>query len=409
MVVAGIIAEYNPFHKGHQYHIAQTRKITGADYIITIMSPDFVQRGAPAMMDKHTRTQMALLSGADLVIELPLAYACSSAELFAMGSVQLLSRLGVVDYLSFGSESGNIEAFIKLGHALHNESALFQQTLKTELKKGLSFPVARQNALKMELPDYIDILGGPNNILGIEYCRALITEQSNIKPITIKRTSDNYHDTNLSDGYSSASAIRSTLSANDSLSASIAIDEHLSCVKDTMPDEAFEILKNNWLLNGPLCEDDFSAQLRYKLLSADATTLSTYLDVSKSLANRIIKSLNEFESFSQFAELLKSKDLTRTRINRALLHILLNIKQNVFDVAAVKPHGEQTNFIRVLGLRKSAQPLLHEIKKSPSCTLITKPAEMNYDAFAANLYESVLSAKYKQPFIHEYSKPVVII
>ena len=393
MIVAGIIAEYNPFHKGHQYHIEQTRKVTGADIIIAVMSPDYVQRGTPALMDKHTRTQMALAGGVDLVIELPVNYACSSAEYFTTGGVILLDKLQVVDHLSFGSESGEIEPLMKLAYALYDETDKFQETLRSELKKGLSFPVARKNALKTEFPEYVDLLDRPNNILAVEYCMSIINYHSQLQPITIKRSTDNYHDTEMTGELSSASAIRAALLATDT-SAKMAF----SNIKKTLPRAVCETLQDNWLINGPLSEDDFSAMLKYKLLSLDATALTAYLDVSVSLANRIVKSLNGFQSFSQFADLLKSKDLTRTRINRALLHILLDIKKI-----------PEINYARILGFRKSARPLLSELKKSSSIPIITKPAEVDYDAFAANLYESVLSDMYHRPFVHEYSKPVVIV
>ena len=387
MVVAGIIAEYNPFHRGHQYHIEQTRKLTSADYIVVVMSPDFVQRGAPALIDKHTRAKMALEGGADLVIELPLDCACSSAEYFANGCITLLDNLQVVDYLSFGSECGDIKAIKKLGTALYDETDTFQEILKSELKTGKSFPVARKIALSQEFPEYADILDSPNNILAIEYCASIINYHSHMKPVTITRTADNYHDTSLSETYSSASAIRNALLTND-----------LACIKDEIPNTSFKTFGTNWLLNGPLCEDDFSSQLKYKLLSETADSLTNYLDVSKSLANRIVKSLNDFKSFSQFADLLKSKDLTRTRINRALLHILLNIK----DVSPIK-------YARILGFRKNAQPLLSKIKEHSIIPLVTKPSEVDYDVFAANLYESVLCEKYQRSFVHEYSKPIIIV
>ena len=400
MIVSGIIAEYNPFHKGHQYHIEKTRQVTGADYIIAILSPDYVQRGVPAFLDKHTRTKMALLSGVDLVIELPLAAATGSAEFFAIGGITLLDQMKIVDYCSFGSELGDIEPFLTIANALVDESPIFQATLKTELKKGVSFPIARKNALAKELPHYTDILDSPNNILGIEYCKALKTCHSKIKPVTIKRSSDNYHEALITDELSSAKAIRVALFSDDKLLSpdALALDDNWHNVKDTLPPEVFSILRHAWLVNGPLDEDDFSSLLRYKLLSETADTLTSYIDVSENLANRIVNSLNNFKSFSQFADLLKSKEMTRTRINRALLHILLNIKKI-----------PEINYARILGLRKSAQPLLSELKKSSGIPIITKTTEVSYDTFAANLYESALSDKFKRDFVHEYSKPIVIV
>ena len=392
MIVAGIITEYNPFHKGHKYHIERTRKVTGADYVVAIMSPDFVQRGTPAMLDKHTRTKMALLSGVDLVIELPLEYACSSAEFFATGGITILDKLGAINCCCFGSEAGNIDSFIDIANLLTDESPDFKNILKAELKKGLSFPIARKNALLEKLPTSADVLDSPNNILGIEYCKALKKLDSKIEPFTIKRTSDNYHAEDIDGELSSASAIRTALLKDETNVAPFAD------IADTLPPDVLLVFRDNWHINGPLCEDDFSALLKYKLLSETADNLTTYLDVSIDLANRIVNSLNSFEDFSQFAALLKSKEVTRTRINRALLHILLNIKEI-----------PEIGYARILGFRKSATPLLSELKKSSSIPLVSKLADTSYDVFAANLFESVVSTKYKRPYIHEYSKPVVIL
>jgi Predicted nucleotidyltransferase len=400
MIITGIITEYNPFHKGHQYHIEQSRAVTKADYIVAIMSPDYVQRGVPAMLDKHTRAKMALLSGADIVIELPLEYACSSAEFFANGSITLLNQLRKVNCCCFGSEFGAIDAFTQVADMLANEPAAFKNALKAELKRGVSFPVARKTVLLEQLPNCADILDSPNNILGIEYCKALRKLNSPIVPFTIKRSADNYHNDDIDGELSSASAIRATLlnSDKDNLNTDFELTRRFAQVAPTIPADALTMLRDNWLSNGPLCEDDFSSLLRYKLLSETATTLTNYLDVSRDLANRIINALNYFESFSQFAALLKSKELTRTRINRALLHILLNIKK----IPAI-------NYARILGFRKDAAPLLGELKKSASIPLITKLAGSTYNDFAANLYESALSEKYQRPFVHEYRKPVVIV
>ena len=200
----GIIVEYNPLHPGHIYHMEQTRKQTGADYLIAVMSGSFVQRGAPALLDKYTRTRMALLAGADVVIELPVCFATGSAGDFAAGAVSLLDKLGCVDGLCFGSESGDISLFEKTATLLQCESAAFSNALKNALKSGLSFPAARQQALLLCLdmakdmpstacPDNnstaeqtVALLSSPNNLLGLEYTLALLRRNSSIRPFTIR-------------------------------------------------------------------------------------------------------------------------------------------------------------------------------------------------------------------------------
>ena len=212
MKIAGIIAEYNPFHTGHAYHIQKTRELTGADYIIVVLSGDFVQRGAPALYSKHLRTRMALLGGADLVFELPSTHACESAEFFAQNAVGLLDGLGCVDVLSFGSESGTIEPFLKLGSFLSAETPEYQNLIKKYLKKGESFPKARSLTLQELLSDTDADTGiflqTPNNILGVEYCKALCRQNSTIRPLTVKREGNAYHDNSLNGQFPSASAIR---------------------------------------------------------------------------------------------------------------------------------------------------------------------------------------------------------
>ena len=219
MKIAGIIAEYNPFHTGHAYHIQKTRELTGADYIVVVMSGDFVQRGAPALYSKHLRTRMALLGGADLVFELPATHACESAEFFAQSAVGLLDGLGCVDVLSFGSESGDIEPFLKLGAFLATETPEYQNLLKEYLKKGESFPKARSLALQELLSDTDTDTGTflqtPNNILGVEYCKALCRRNSPIRPFTVKREGNAYHEESLKEQFPSASAIRALWKSAD--------------------------------------------------------------------------------------------------------------------------------------------------------------------------------------------------
>ena len=214
MKTAGIIAEYNPFHRGHEYQIQYTREKLGADYVIVAMSGDYVQRGTPALISKHLRTEMALRCGADLVLEMPVSVSTASAEAFAMGGVSLLDSLGVVDILCFGSESGEITALKELAEVLVEEPEEYRILLKSFLSQGLSFPAARSQALTEYfknprnftgddfdgvltplLNQVTRILNTPNNILGIEYCKALLRLNSKIQPVTIRREGMGYHDT----------------------------------------------------------------------------------------------------------------------------------------------------------------------------------------------------------------------
>ena len=199
MKTIGIVAEYNPFHNGHKYQIEQTKKQLGADNVVVVMSGNFVQRGGVAWTDKYLRAKMAIDCGADLVFELPVVFSCASAETFALGSVALLDSLGFVDEICFGSEEGNLEILEKISSILNSNDYI--KELEIYLKKGISFPVAREEYLKQHMPQYRDILPTllkqPNNILGIEYIKALKRIGSHIKPVTIKRIDNGYHSTSL--------------------------------------------------------------------------------------------------------------------------------------------------------------------------------------------------------------------
>ena len=259
MRVTSIISEYNPFHEGHKYHMENTKKITNSDFIIVIMSGDFTQRGTPAIIDKYARTKQALLNGADLVLELPAAFATSSAEGFAHGSVSILNKLGIVDSLVFGSESGNIDSINNIAQFLSHETPEFTNRLQDYLKQGLPFPKARSLSLKEYFPDMDEnFLSSSNNILGIEYCKALISFASSIKPMTIVRKDNFYNDEHLSEKgkLSSATSIRNVL--------------HGSCNFDEltshMPENSLNIIKENWNISTPISINDFSLLLKYKLL-----------------------------------------------------------------------------------------------------------------------------------------------
>lgn len=400
MRIVGLIAEYNPFHNGHKYHIEKAKKIANADYAIVVMSGNFVQRGAPAIMPKHLRAEAALKSGADLVIELPVCYATGTAEQFAYGAVSLLDKLGCVDALCFGSECGDINALSGLVKILCKESSEYKIALQTALRSGMSFPLARQNALDKLFPDcnYGQLLSEPNNILGIEYLKALYRLGSKIEPLTIKREISHYHDKELQEQFSSASALRNKIAVGD-----------FAVLYGQIPSVCMPSLKNAHEVRYPIYANDFSLLLKYKLLNETSATLIEYADVSEELANRIYNRLNDYVSFEQFCELLKTKEITYTRICRALLHILLGIKKSDYD---------EIQYARILGFRSSSSVILSCLKKSSSIPLITQLSKdeilsdltrnmLKIDVFASDLYESVVTDKYKTPFINELKHSII--
>ena len=407
MKIAGIIAEYNPFHTGHAYHIQKTRELTGADYIVVVLSGDFVQRGAPALCSKHLRTRMALLGGADLVFELPSTHSCESAEFFAQNAVRLLDALGCVDVLSFGSESGTIEPFLKLGSFLSVETPEYRNLLKEYLKKGESFPKARSLTLQELLSntdaDTGTFLQTPNNILGVEYCKALCRQNSPIQPLTVKREGNGYHDDSLNEEFPSASAIRALWkSANCKMSD--------TAVSSCFPPAISELLSQTFTCPQFLDEEDFSPYLRWLLFSSDKAQLTSYQDVTPDFVQRLFHTRGSYESWGQYAALLKTRELTYSRICRMLMHCLLQIS-----------HVPVLSYARLLGFRRQTAPVLSEFKKHSSIPVITKAADaasLLSDETAAvfsknveisNLYEAVWCEKYHTPFVHEYRKPLVIL
>ena len=412
MRITSIISEYNPFHEGHKYHMENAKKITNSDYTIVIMSGDFTQRGTPAIIDKYARAGQALLGGADLVLELPVCFATASAEGFAFGAVSILEKLGVVDSLVFGSESGDIDCIKKVADFLVNESSEYKECLQFFLKQGLSFPKARANVLCEVFPDLDEsFLSSSNNILGIEYCRALKYFDSSIAPMTIIRKDNLYNDDELAEEgkLSSATAIRKVLLYSSTL---------LDTVGAYMPENSLNILIDNWGISAPVCNDDFSLLLKYKLLLGTRETLVQYLDVTSDLADRIYNNLNLYKNFDSFCDLLKTKELTYTRISRSMLHVLLDIKKSDYEDIRTTGYGQ---YVRILGFRKEASQLLHEIKEHSSIPLISKLSDsvkeldgialsmLEKDIQAAHVYESVVADKFGRDFRNEFRRQLVIV
>lgn len=413
MKTVGIIAEYNPFHNGHAYHIQQAKDLTGADFCVVVMSGDFVQRGMPALMDKHLRASCALAGGADLVLELPVCYAVSSAEYFANGAVTLLDQLGIIDSLCFGSECGDINVLTQFAKELLTESPAFKKELDHKLRLGYSYPQSRNAALEASAPHltaHTNVLSTPNNILGIEYCKAILLLESRITPYTVKRAGASYHDNSLESLYCSAQAIRESLRQTQVPQTAIR----------QVPAYAREIAEEAYLKSYPIFSDDISLLVHYSLLSRNAFGFTDYPDIDRELSDRIRKYLPKYHDFESFCELLKSKNRTYARISRSLLHVLLDIRTE--DFALYRKEGP-VFYARMLGFRESAAPLLSAIKEKSRIPLLSKLADaekqlaptalsmLEKDIYASHIYQSVVRHKFPNtdpfPEICEQKKPIV--
>lgn len=396
MKTVGIIAEYNPFHNGHAYQIARAKEVSGADYCIVVMSGCFVQRGAPAFVDKYTRAEAALKNGADLVLELPVFYALGSAEYFASGAIALLDKLGVTDALCFGSECGDISVLSEFAEKLLGEDDIFKKVLDRQLRRGQSYPNARNAALQASAPHlnaYMNVLMSPNNILGIEYCKALLRRKSSIQPYTIRRAGASYHDASLSSSYCSALAIREAVNQSGSLSD----------IRPLIPESAYELLMPLQGKACPVLPDDASLPLHYQLLSEQYKGYTNHPDIDQTLSDRIIRKLPSYRCFTDFCEQLKTKNRTYTRIARSLMHILLQINKS--DLAAFQAE-DYVYYARMLGFRKEAKPLLSALKSRSGIPLLSKLADadsllsanglrmLDKDIYASHVYQSLVQHKF---------------
>lgn len=424
MKTTGIIAEYNPFHNGHQFHLETARTETGADFLIVVMSGCYTQRGLPAVMDKFLRARGALEGGADLVLELPLPYATGSAEYFAAGAIALLDRLGVTDSVFFGSECGDIPSLRQVADILAREPEKYRAALQNNLSMGVSFPAAQAEALARicsakncgaAASCSEKLLSSPNNRLGIEYIKALIRRKSSIRPVTVSRNGAGYDDVCLrmkdngqSAPLSSALAIRRSLSDQNG---------YLQ-ILDHIPAHQHPVYHREWDRSFPVSPDDFSLLLHYKLLSSTRDSIASCWDVSSSLADRIYRALPDFTTYMEFCSRLKSRDITHTRISRSLLHILLDIRAAHIEEYVSRDY---ISYARVLGLRKNASPLLHAIKENASVPLISKLADASRilppealemlarDITASHIYEAVCARKFRRPMRNEYARELVVL
>ena len=410
MKTIGIIAEFNPFHYGHEYLIAEAKRLMQADFCIVVLSGNFVQRGTAALMDKYTRAKMALLNGVDLVVELPVVYATGSAEYFARGAVRLLDKMGVVDYLCFGSECGDITLLKLAAELLATEDSAFQKRLQECLKKGMSFPLARSQSIdsigqsmisEAPLRDSLhEIINQPNNILGLEYIKALDFFNSKITPATIKRKGAGYHEEVFTPGkFCSATAIRKMLK-------DVAVGQKeatYASLHSFVPENTLSFYKDPSLLALP---SDISKLLYYKLTLEAERGYTQFFDVSNDISDKIKKNLPKYTTDDDFIHLLKSKDLTYMRISRCLCHILLDIY--AADIGLYTEH-DYIFYARMLGFREDAHHLLKEIKTHSSIPLLSKLADAKHllsETGMKMLKKDIQAAHIYNHQMNEYTVPI---
>ena len=385
MKVLGIIAEYNPFHNGHRYHLQESVRMTEPDYTVCVMSGNFTQRGEPAMADKWVRAETAVKNGIDLVLELPFAFACNNAEYFAVGAVDILNRLGCVTHLSFGSEAGDLEMLSKAAEYLSKESEQLKSGIKEFSGQGISFPKARYEAVKKIMGDsYADVLKSANNILAVEYLKQLYLTESRIMPVTVMRYGTGYHDKDTFENIASATAIRHRLSQPGETQG----------ISDYVPNETYEVLQK--ISKGVnITFNDFYQLLIYQILSSDSDRLKTVLSATEGLENRVKKAAIESADIDSLIKAILSKRYTATRIQRLLTHIMVHLDKDSFQSILNK----RINYGRVLGFNKKGAALLKRIKKEelteiPILTNINREISKNseewellkHDILASDIY-----------------------
>ncbi|NCC15267.1 MAG: nucleotidyltransferase [Clostridia bacterium] len=358
MKTIGIITEYNPFHLGHQYMIEDAKKKSCADRVVVVMSGNFVQRGEPAFFDKWTRAKAALANGADMVLELPVLFAAANAETFARAAVRILEDTGIVDVLCFGSESGNLTSLQEAAKLMSNETEEFRSLLKANLDEGMSYPSARAKALETISNINCEILSQPNHILALEYLKALEHYHCRMIPMTIKREGANYHNPSLIAKFASASAIRKGF-----------LEDQMAQAYAQVPENCYAVYSKALSLGtAPVLWKNYADALNYKLRTMSAEDLRQIFEVTEGLENRILRAVDTCYEIEDLIEFIKSKRYTRTKIQRILLHILLDIKAAEVSYFMEKPHMP---YLRVLGFCKENADILGDLTMNAKCPILT--------------------------------------
>ena len=398
MISAGIVVEYNPFHNGHAYHLKRTREITEADVVIAVMSGYFLQRGEPALVDKFSRTKMALKAGVDLVIELPYAFCTQKAEIFAKGAVELLSHL-MCDYLCFGSEEGNIDAFEKTYVFLKHNKKSYHSFIRQYMDEGVSYPKACSLAFNKLAPDkkLLD-LSKPNNILGYQYVESIKELNCPMKPLTIQRIGASYHDESLSGNHiSSATGIRHHLFQTGNMEG----------IKPYIPSSTYAELssfKNKYKTF--VQWENFWPFLKYKILQSEPAELKEIYEMEEGLENRLIRAIKDAGSFNEFMAKIKTKRYTWTRLQRGCVHILTNTKK-----PEMHERSQKIEYVRILGFNNKGRKYLKHYKDAFQIPIVSnlsqfdktiirpdvRAGQMYSFAFPSSIGQQIIQQEFKQP------------
>ncbi|MCA0987961.1 nucleotidyltransferase [Guptibacillus algicola] len=403
MKTAGVVVEYNPFHNGHLYHLEETKKATGADIVVAVMSGSFLQRGEPALVDKWSRTSMALQNGVDIVIELPYVYSTQKAEIFAKGAVSLLSEMGV-DELCFGSEAGRIEDFRKTMAFIKENEKRYNDQIQLYMNEGNSYPKSASLAFQ-SLQDHEDVLdlSLPNNILGYQYVKAIDELRSPMEAQTILRTKAGYHDEDFQDKkIASATAIRKKL-----------VNDEPKSVKSYVPDPTFNELKHfyqshstfhGWHRLYPL--------LQYKLVTSSQSELKAIYEAEEGLENRLVSAAKHSNDFLTFMEAIKTKRYTWTRLQRFALHILTNTRKDEMRPAL---EGSEAPYLRLLGMSSGGRKYLNKIKSSLTVPLVANVNQFDHPFLSiekrvSEVYALGFEGEAKEEFLKkEYQTSPIIL
>lgn len=397
MKACGVIVEYNPFHNGHKYHVNQAKKVSQADCIIAVMSGPFLQRGEPAIIDKFHRAKAALTAGVDLVLELPYMYAVQSSENFGKGAVMTLNEIGVSS-ICFGSESGKVDDFVDSYQMLKNHEVQFDKAVQFHLNKGHSFPKASHLSYEEIGLKQIDMFK-PNNILGFSYVKTILNHNMNIKPLTIKRLQNDFHDKEITHHIASATSIR------ESLTTEGLTDK----VSKTFPDQTLTILDKYKQQTGTWHSwDDYFPFLLYRIMTMSADQLRCIQGVDEGLEHRIKRVAEKADSFTNLMERMKTKRYTWTRLQRMFTHILTHTLKDDYDAM----HDQTVPYIRLLGMTSTGQQYLNSIKKDiniPLITQLTRNHQLAIDEKASRTYYTILTSdKQREMFHQEISQPIII-